>query len=356
MAIKRLKLKDLIATVKTQTRDALNEEALASYKEHAKAAKAKGADPSFPALVGFSDPFDGKVYLGDGFTRRQALLAAGFEEYDVDVTEVGPESDPKREAIKYGFKANLEHGARLTNADKKHNLMLALDDKEWAELSNNALADLLGVSEGFIRQNRPAGKNPAKKKSKKGTSVDTSNIGKKCGSTRKKAKAGKGKGKGKGAADAGSGGAGGDGGSGGGDGGGAPAPKRDEALEAAITKIANAIHGHGFDKAQFTAAVKDGSLPVSGPDLKKWAQTSEERIRLAAPLVVNERWSVGKAFGFLDKAPAPDTKAEHFMNLAVAHGGLVRERVGDFVCVWLKADAYSVGEAKNGTITIAKNK
>lgn len=353
MAIKRLKLKDLIATVKTQTRDAINEDALASYKEHAKAAKAKGADPSFPPLKAFADALDGKVYLGDGFTRRQALLAAGFEDYDVDVEEVGPDADAKREAIKYGFKANLEHGARLTNADKKHNLMLALEDPEWSQLSGNALAELLGVSEGFVRQNTPAGKKKTKVKTKKGTSVDTSNIGKKGGSSRKKAKAAK---KGKKGADAGSGGA--PGGDGAGDGGGKPAdaPKRDEALEVAVTKIANAIHGHGFDKAEFTAAVKDGSLPVSSPDLKKWASTSEDRIRLFAPLVINERWSVGKAIGFIDKAPAPDTKAEHFMNLAVAHGGLVRERVGDYVCVWLRADDYTVGEAKNGTITIARNK
>jgi hypothetical protein len=339
MANERLKLKELKATVKTQTREEINQDVLADYKAHAKAAKDKGADPSFPPLVAFRD-IQGDVWLADGFTRRQALLATGFEEYAVEVHE-----GDKRDAIKYGFKANQEHGARLTNADKQHNLKLALEDPEWAELSGSALAELVGVSEAFVRKNRPVAKKPDTVTSKSGKKMKAGNIGKKTGATKKKKEPKK-----KAAAAA--------AGSTGGDGTppATPAPKPDAELEKAYGKIAKAVDGHGFVGADVVAAIKDGSLPLSAPDVKKFGGTSDERIRLLAPLVVNLRWSVGKAIGFIDKEPSADTKAEHFMNLAVAHGGLVREKVGNAGCVWFIAEDYTVGEAKDGTITLTPKK
>lgn len=336
MPIQRIKLKDLVATVKGQARAELNADALADYTEHAKAAKAKGADPQFPPLVGFKSPFDetGKVYLSSGFTRRQALLKAGFEEYDVDVRD---SEDPKRDALKFGFTANREHGARLTNADKKHNLLLALEDPEWAELSGNALAELVGVSESFVRNNKPAAKKKTTVKNKKGGTTNTANIGKKGGSERKKKAEAK-KGKGNKGADA-------------------PdkpddKPQTDTALDTAKAKIAKAIDGHhGFTADGFVTAVTDGSLPLSAPEIKKMAATSDDRIRLLAPLVLNSRWSVAKAISFIDKVPDEKTNAETFINLAISHGGLLRERVGDFACIWLRSDDYTVGE-KDGVVTI----
>lgn len=339
--IEKLKLKDLKATVKNQTREEINPEALADYKEAIKTAKAKGADIPFPPLVAYKD-FEGNIWLSDGFTRRQALLANGIEDYDVEVRE-----GEKRDAIKNGFLANREHGVRLTNADKKHNLLLALEDKEWAELSNNALAELVGVSESFVRTNRPAAKSPETVKSKKGKAVKKGNIGKKGGSTRKKAAAAKKGKKGKGedaAPDA-----------GGGDATPEP-PKGDAELDKALAKISGAINGNGFDGAQFVAGVKDGSLPLSTAEVKKFAATSDERIRHLAPLVINQRWSVAKATAFLDKEPTADTKADHFINLAVAHGGLVREKVNGAGCVWFIAEDYTIGETKEGVVTITPKK
>lgn len=346
MAIERAKLKDLKATVKTQTRAELNPETLADYKEHCKLAKSKGANPSFPPLRGCRNPLETDIYLYDGFTRRAALIATGFEDYEIDIVD---SEDPKRDAVKLGFKANIEHGARLTNEDKKHNLLLALEDAEWKDFSNNALADLVGVSEGFVRQHRPAAAAPQKRKTKAGKDVDTSNIGKKTGSARKKAAAAKKAAKG--AAPEGEPGNEPETGKGG-KAPEAPAPKEDAEFIKALAKIGKAVDGHGFIGEKVIEAIKTGALPLSAKEVKAFAATSDERIRHAAPLVINLRWSVAKAYKFLDTEPTGDTKAEHFVNLAVAHGGIVTERVDNAKCVWFLADDYTVGESPEGVITI----
>jgi hypothetical protein len=343
--IERFNLRDLKATAKTQTREELNPEALAEYKAHIKLAISKGADPEFGPLKAYRNPLGGDTWLSDGFHRRAALLANDIEAYDVEIID---SEDPRRDAIKNGFKANVSHGVRRTNADKLHNLFLALEDKEWALLPNTGLADLISVSEAFVRANRPVSKTPTKVKTKRGVELNTSNLGNRevVGNQRNKkraaAKAAKKSGKngknGKNAPSA------------------DEAPKTDTALTAAYTKIANAIDGHGFKGQETIDAIKDGTIQMSASEVKKLAQNSADKIRLLSPLVLTSRWSVGKAISFLDKVPSADTKAADFINLALANGGIVRERVESAGCIWYIADDYTVGEGKDGVITITPKK
>ena len=326
---------DIRATVKTQTREEANTEALADYKAKAKEAKGKGADWPFPELVAYKDA-DGIIWLADGFHRKQAATYAGYEEVPVDVRD-----GTKWDAVQYGFKANQEHGVRLTNADKHHNLKLALENPEWALLTNNGLAQLLGVSDSFVDKNRPADKAPAQRKSAKTGKAVTATRTK--GGKKKAEKAPKKK---KGKTGTGTENSGNDGDT---------EPKVDKELEGAYDDIVNALKGGPVDGEAAVAAIKDGSLPMSARDVKKWAQHNAEQIALLAPLVVNNRWPLAKAEKFLDTTPDENTKADHFMLKATAFGGCVRDRVGDFVFIVCNAEQFTVGEAK-GVLTIKPNK
>lgn len=335
--IERLKLADLKATVKNQTREAINKDVLEDYTNAAKAAKAKSADSPFPPLVIFRDMEEGD-FVGDGFTRRAALIKAGYEETDCEVR-----TGTIRDAIEYGFKANQEHGARLTRADLKHNLMLALKDPAWAELTNTALADLIGSSESFVRANRPAGKTPDKRKTKTGKTVTGTRKkkGDKPAKPAKKAKAKKGKG-----GDAGAGGGAGD------------TPKKDEALDKAVDKIAKAIDKAklpGLTGEAFKAGVADGSVELARKAIIDWAEKTDEQIAQTAHLVIVEKWLPVKAFKHLGKRPDGKTTAEEMSLTAASLGGVYQDQIGGFKFIVFNADLYIVGE-KAGTVTLSPKK
>lgn len=322
-----LPLAEIIASAKTQARDAINKEAVKSYTEIAKAAKEKGADSPFPPLVAFRDKETKKVHLSDGYHRKNSLAAAGFEKTDVKVAEV---ENAEREALHYGFTANTEHGVRLTNEDKKHNLMAALKDAEWKELSNNALAELIGASEFFVRQHRPVTaapttRNRVNKATGKVTKVDTSKIGRKGGVAKKKStkksvntpadqpdnRSDEEKAL--------------DGAASGGEA--VTATQKQSSLpdDAArsLTRICNLINGHnGIVGKDVETAVLNGTLPLTSSDLKEWATTSDKRVRDIAPLVISApRLKPRKAFAVLDKVLDSKTTLAHLINLAIGFGG-----------------------------------
>jgi hypothetical protein len=61
-----------------------------------------------------------------------------------------------RDAIKYSLSANVEHGLRRTNADKRRAVEIAIADEEWRQLSDRAIADMCGVSNNFVGTIRAA--------------------------------------------------------------------------------------------------------------------------------------------------------------------------------------------------------
>jgi transcriptional regulator with XRE-family HTH domain/uncharacterized ParB-like nuclease family protein len=100
----------------------------------------------FPPIVVYTDD-DVTFFLSDGYHRLEAELEAGRTHIDANVRCGGP-----REAFRDALKANSTHGLRRTREDKRHAVNLALDDEEFAQLSQRDIAELCGVSQGFVNK------------------------------------------------------------------------------------------------------------------------------------------------------------------------------------------------------------
>jgi hypothetical protein len=142
--MKKLKLDQIIIDQGTQTRVALNEDTISDYAE----AMTEGA--KFPAVVVFTDgcraPHDvGAVcyLLADGFHRFRAAERCGWKEIDADIRK-----GSRMDAIKYSLGANIIHGLRRTNADKRRAVEIAL--REFAKISDRQIAEMCGVHHQLV--------------------------------------------------------------------------------------------------------------------------------------------------------------------------------------------------------------
>ena len=121
----------------TQSRAALNEQALADYCD------AMGDGEVFPPVVVFHD---GSTYwLADGFHRVRAAERACLIEINADVRQGG-----RRDAVLFSVGANGAHGLRRTNEDKKRAVRVLLEDAEWSAWSDREIARRAGVSNQFV--------------------------------------------------------------------------------------------------------------------------------------------------------------------------------------------------------------
>jgi hypothetical protein len=59
-----------------------------------------------------------------------------------------------RDAIWFALSANATNGIRLTNADKRRRVELALSDGQWKTLNDDALAKHIGVSQQLVNRVR----------------------------------------------------------------------------------------------------------------------------------------------------------------------------------------------------------
>lgn len=158
----------------TQSRAALNESTINEYAE----AIRNGVD--FPPIVTF---FDGvNFWLADGFHRYHAHRAAGAMEINAELRE-----GTCRDAILYSVGANVSHGLRRTNEDKRKAVLTLLNDAEWATWSGRDIAKACGVSHTFVDSVKSSLATVASEKStevtyttKHGTTatMNTANIGK----------------------------------------------------------------------------------------------------------------------------------------------------------------------------------
>jgi len=89
------------------------------------------------------------LILVDGFHRVAAMKKAGEDQIQVVITD-GSRLDAK----KLAFAANQYHGLRLSNADKRHKVTIALNDSTLGKWSDRKLAELCGVSDSFISSMR----------------------------------------------------------------------------------------------------------------------------------------------------------------------------------------------------------
>jgi len=106
-------------------------------------------------IVLYRDAETGKLILSSGFHRTEATRRAierAVEEQTLAplVGEIRPGG--RAAAIEYAEDANLKHGLKLSNADKRYLLERRVKrGHEWATWSNRAIAAQLGVAEGTIR-------------------------------------------------------------------------------------------------------------------------------------------------------------------------------------------------------------
>lgn len=132
---------DVVTTGGTQSRVALSEETVATYAEAMK----NGA--MLPPIVVFHD---GSTYwLADGFHRLMAHVRNGADWIPADVRQ-----GTRREAVLHSVGSNAEHGLPRTNADKRHAVMLLLNDEEWATWTNAEVARRCHVDSSTVDKYR----------------------------------------------------------------------------------------------------------------------------------------------------------------------------------------------------------
>lgn len=132
---KLLKIADITTDAGTQIRAALND---ATVTEYAEAMQAKAV---FPAVDVFHD--GSRYYLADGFHRLFAAKTAGQAMIEAEIHQ-GTRAD----CLKFALGANVRHGLRRTNADKRHAVELAL--KEWPDLADREIARICAVHQSFV--------------------------------------------------------------------------------------------------------------------------------------------------------------------------------------------------------------
>jgi len=122
----------------TQPRASIDNDVVDEYRE-----RMEDGD-EFPPVVVFYDGSD--YWLGDGFHRVYAGKRAGFKKISADVRQ-----GTQRDAILYSVGANVSHGMRRLNADKRRCVERLLGDDEWVAWSDRVIADKCGVSHEFVR-------------------------------------------------------------------------------------------------------------------------------------------------------------------------------------------------------------
>ncbi len=154
----------------TQPREVFDEAAIQDYAE----AMQHGA--KFPPVIVFHD---GENYwLADGFHRVKAAVNAGLTEADCDVRQ-GSQAD----AQWFSFSANKTNGLHRTNEDKQRAVKAALLHPKGAGLSDNQIAEHVGVSDKTVAAWREKLETTSEipkstnRKGRDGRRINTANIG-----------------------------------------------------------------------------------------------------------------------------------------------------------------------------------
>lgn len=174
ICVGHMKITQLKIELQTQSRVAINQDAVAEY------ADAMMDGEKFPPVTAF---YDGKYYyLADGYHRYFAAKKAGLNDIECDV-----KNGTLRDAVLFSVGVNSAHGLRRNNEDKRKAVMTILDDVEWVEWSDVVIAKNCQVSSAFVGRVRKVIKlelgnletKQRKYVNKHGTvvSVDTTNNG-----------------------------------------------------------------------------------------------------------------------------------------------------------------------------------
>ena len=132
---KHLALADLDASGSTHVRVDISKETVADYADLLK----EGRD--FPPITVFRSA--GNLYLADGFHRVAAHLAAGRTHIEAHVHE-----GTAQDALWFELGANATHGRRLSRAETRRALGLALD--RCPDASSKVIADHVGCGSALV--------------------------------------------------------------------------------------------------------------------------------------------------------------------------------------------------------------
>lgn len=137
-----IRLDAIVLDAGTQIRESISDAVVTEYADR----MTEGV--TFPPIVVFLDGTsrtDGTInyFLADGFHRTQAALRCQFREIDADVR-----TGTRKDAIKFALSANKANGHRMTEADKRHAIKVALI--EFPDMSQNQMADLIGCSQRHV--------------------------------------------------------------------------------------------------------------------------------------------------------------------------------------------------------------
>lgn len=125
----------------TQMRVNMSEETVADYADKIR----EGI--KFPPIIVFYDGDNN--WLSDGFHRYFAHQAAGQKEINITL-----KTGTRRDAVRYALRANATHGLRRTVADKRKSVQTMLDDPEWSQWSDRAIAKECDVTHPFVAKMR----------------------------------------------------------------------------------------------------------------------------------------------------------------------------------------------------------
>jgi len=135
VSIRNVRVGEIVVDCGTQIRAEINESAVGEYSE----AMRDGAE--FPPVVVFND---GNRYLcADGFHRTLAAARIGRDAIKAEIRQ-----GTKTDALKFALSANVSHGLRRTNQDKRCSVALALS--EWPGVSDRSIAETCAVHHQLV--------------------------------------------------------------------------------------------------------------------------------------------------------------------------------------------------------------
>ncbi len=132
----------IVADAALQARVSLNAAAVCDYAE---------VLDELPPVELYLDQ-NGAFWVGDGNHRIAAATRAGRATIKARVRR-----GTRRDALLHAVGANVKHGLRRSNADKRRAVRLVLDDKEWRDQSDRWTANKCGVSHPFVASLRREG-------------------------------------------------------------------------------------------------------------------------------------------------------------------------------------------------------
>jgi ParB-like chromosome segregation protein Spo0J len=137
---KLILLKDIDLDSSPKVRHELNDSVVSEYSERY---RQKSHGMPEPILFQLGE----RYLIADGLHRITAMRSIGLKASAFEVLK-GSRSD----CVKYALKANLHHGLRRTNADKRRGVELAF--AEFPDLSDEAVADVAAVSASLVKDVR----------------------------------------------------------------------------------------------------------------------------------------------------------------------------------------------------------